>query len=114
VLSAELVDANGKRENSWNVWVFPKNFSSEGPQKIRSRGFDQLRTLYPWTRELISAPTPGDTDLLVAARLDADTLNYLKAGGRVILVDPEPSFAGRKNELPPLIVGWRRTVRNRF
>jgi beta-galactosidase len=96
VLEAELLDANGKTENSWNLWVFPTELLAEDSHKVRSSGFDALRNIYPWALEHIPNPAPTDTELLVATHLGQDTSDYLKAGGRVILLDPEPTFAIEK------------------
>jgi hypothetical protein len=98
-LTAELVDAHGKTQNSWNLWVFPTELLAEASQKVRSSGFDVLRKIYPWAPELTSTPVPSETDLLVTTRLGQETIDYLQAGGRVLLLEPEPVFA-----VPP---GWR-------
>jgi hypothetical protein len=95
-LTATLVDANGKTENSWNLWVFPTELLAEASHKVRSSGFDALRRIYAWAAEQTPNPTPADTDLLVTTRLGPDTIGYLKAGGRVLLLDPEPAFAVEK------------------
>ena len=95
-LTAALVDANGKTENSWNLWVFPTEPLAEASHKVRSSGFDVLRKIYPSASELTPAPTLADTDLLVTTRLGQDAISYLKSGGRVILLDPEPAFAVEK------------------
>jgi len=95
-LKAELVDANGKAQNSWDLWVFPTELLAETSHKVRFSGFDAFRKIYPWAREQTPNPAPVDTDLLVTTRLDQDTLEYLTAGGRVILLEPEPAFACEK------------------
>jgi hypothetical protein len=94
MLKAELVDANGKTENSWNLWVFPTELQAS--RKVRSSGFDALRKVYPWGLEHTLNPAPADTDLLVTTRLGQAALDYLKAGGRVILLEPEPVFRVEK------------------
>ena len=95
-LSAELTDATGKIDNSWNLWVFPTELLGEGSHKLRSSGFDGLQKLYPWTLAGPPHPTPADTDLLVTTRLDQETRDYLEAGGRVFLLEPSPAFAFEK------------------
>ena len=91
-LSAELTDANGKTRNAWDLWVFPTERLVEPPHKVRSNEFDSLRDVYPWALPLILSPMPADTDLLVSTRLGPDTSDYLQAGGRVLLLNPEPAF----------------------
>ncbi len=91
-LTAELVDTNGKTDNSWNLWVFPPERLAEGSGKLRSSGFDGLRKIYPWTLDRIPNSAPADTDLLVTMRLDQEARDYLKAGGRVFLLEPDPVF----------------------
>jgi len=95
-LTATLVDANGKTENSWNLWVFPTELLAETSHRVRSSGFNALRRIYPWVPEQTPNPTPAETDLLVTTRPGPDTIAYLKAGGRVLLLDPEPAFAVEK------------------
>lgn len=95
-LTAELVDANGKTDNSWNFWVFPTELLTRASHQVRSSGFEALRKIYPWASEQTLPAVPADTDLLVTTRLGQDTLDYLKAGGRVILLEPEPAFSIEK------------------
>ena len=95
-LTATLVDANGKTENSWNLWAFPTELLAEASHKVRSSGFDALRKVYPWALEATPGPTPADTDLLITTALNQDAIDYLKAGGRVILLEPEPAFTVEK------------------
>ena len=89
-LTAELVDANSRTKNSWDLWVFPTELLAGA--KLRSSGFDALRKVYPWAPEQTPNLAPADTDLLVTTRLGQDTIDYLKAGGRVFLMEPEPAF----------------------
>src|SRR5207247_2120538 len=96
ILTAELVDANGRIDNSWNLWVFPTDLLAEGSPKLRSSGFDALRKIYPWSLERAPNSAPANTDLLVTPQLDQDARDYLKAGGRVILLDPSPTFTVEK------------------
>jgi hypothetical protein len=95
-LTAELVDANGKTQNSWSLWVFPTELLAGASHKVRSSGFDALRNVYPWALEATPNPAPADTDLLVTTRLGQETIDYLKAGGRVILPEPESVFSVEK------------------
>ncbi len=92
-ISAELADAGVTTENSWGVWMFPRE-NHEGPSsQVRSAGFEPIRALFPNTVEHRDGPIPSDTGLLVSTRLDDDITRYLEGGGRVFLLDPEPSFA---------------------
>ena len=93
---ATLIDANGKTENSWNLWVYPKELLAESSHKIRASGFDALRKIYSWALEPTARPTLTDTDLLITTVVSPDIIDYLKAGGRVILVEPEPAFTVEK------------------
>jgi hypothetical protein len=78
------------------LWVFPTELLAEAAHKVRSSGFDALRKIYPWAPEQTSHLAPADTDLLVTTRLGQDTIEYLKAGGRVFLTEPEPAFTVEK------------------
>ncbi len=91
-LSAKLVDANGQTENSWSLWVFPTDVSATDSRQIHSREFDALLALYPGTLRDTPASTPADTHLLVTTVFDRHTSDYLKAGGRVILLKPDSTF----------------------
>ena len=95
-LSAELADANGKTRNAWDLWVFPTELLAEPSRKLRSSEFDTLRNIYPWALEPTPSPEPADTDLLVTTRLGQDTRDFLQAGGRVLLLEPEPAFTVEK------------------
>jgi beta-galactosidase len=92
-ISAELADADVKAENSWGLWVFPREIHERPESKVRSAGFEPIRALFPNTGEHKDGPIPSDTGLLVATRLDDDITRYLEGGGRVFLLNPEPSFA---------------------
>jgi hypothetical protein len=74
--------------------VFPTDLLAEA--KVRSSGFDALRKIYPWAAEHTPEATPAETGLLVTTRLGQETLDFLQAGGRVVLLEPEPVFAVEK------------------
>jgi hypothetical protein len=95
-LSAELVDANGKTDNAWNLWVFPTDLLAEASKRLRFSGFDGLRRIYPWSLERTPNSELANTDLLVTTHLDQDVRDYLKAGGRVFLLEPDPTFGVEK------------------
>jgi beta-galactosidase len=92
-ISAELADADVKAENSWSLWVFPRVLDEDLSSQVRSVGFEPIRALFPSTVEHNEGPIPPDTGLLVSTRLDTNSMHYLEGGGRVFLLDPEPSFA---------------------
>ena len=50
------------------------------------------------------------TRLLVTTWLDEGIRNYLTAGGRVLLLDPEPAFAVEPTDFRLSSVGWRRSL----
>jgi hypothetical protein len=58
--------------------------------------FDPIRALYPHVQERESGPVADGTRLLVTTRLDDGALGYLDAGGRVLLLEPEPAFTVEK------------------
>jgi beta-galactosidase len=94
-ISAELTDADAdaKAVNSWDLWVFPRVEHDDLWTKVRSVGFEPIRTLFPNTIEHRDGPISSDTGLLVATQLDEKSMRYLEEGGRVFLLDPEQSFA---------------------
>jgi hypothetical protein len=95
-LSAELVDATGRTQNEWSLWVFPSEMLAEGSHKLRSSGVAAVQKLYPWVPERAPSLTAADAELLITGHLDPAARDYLKSGGRVLLLDPEPDFAVEK------------------
>jgi hypothetical protein len=95
-LHAELAEANGQIENSWNLWVFPRERAEKIPSNVHVAGFGPLRDAYPEAIDHKDGPVPTDTRLLVTTRLDGHVTGYLKDGGRVVLLEPEPAFAVEK------------------
>jgi hypothetical protein len=91
-LRAELSDASGKAENSWNVWVFPRVRTAQGLTNVMVAGFSPLRAIHPETTEYRAGPVPSGIQLLVTTQVDDDIDRYLTDGGRVLLLNPEPSF----------------------
>jgi hypothetical protein len=74
-LSAELTDARGKTENSWDCWVFPRNLQASA--KVLQAGFDPIRAILPDAVAYKDGPVPADAKLLVTTRLDEAIRNYL-------------------------------------
>lgn len=95
-LTAELTDANGKTDNSWDLWRFPTNRLAEPSLKIRYSGYEALKKIIPSALERLTPTQIDNTDLLVTTRLDEDARGYLAAGGRVILLEPDPTFEVEK------------------
>jgi hypothetical protein len=95
-LTAALTDATGQTDNSWSLWVFPKQLLTESSSKVLVAGFDPARAIYPDAGEYKDGPVPSHTKLLVTTRLGAEICDYLKSGGRVLLIEPEPAFAVEK------------------
>ncbi|MDB6026636.1 MAG: glycoside hydrolase family 2 sugar binding protein [Verrucomicrobiales bacterium] len=91
-LKAELIDANGKTENSWSFWGFPKDSVTAMGEKIRVFAFDAFQAEHPSTQKHLGGPIPAETELLISTKLDQDVREYLKFGGRVLLLEPEPAF----------------------
>ncbi|GEM_PF-397386 len=96
VLSAELIDANGHCENSWNVWVIPRHGPPDTSRRIRWHRLDSLAKAFGTPPDDAAKPSLTDTALLVTDRLDAETMEYLEAGGRAFLLNPEPVFPTEK------------------
>jgi hypothetical protein len=92
-LRAELTDSNGKTENSWNLWVFPRALTTLASSSVRVVGFDRLRDVIRDAVPHESGRIPEDTRLIVTTRLDASITRYLNDGGRVLLLGPAPTFA---------------------
>ena len=94
-LMAELTDASGKIQNSWNLWIFPNEPFAEA-SKVRFSGPDAIRSIFPSALEATPDPTLANTDLLLTTALETETIAYLHEGGRVVLLEPAPIFAVEK------------------
>jgi hypothetical protein len=95
-LVAELTDTNGPAENAWNLWVFPSELLARASGKVRCAGLEAVRKNYPWMLGHDEASGLSETDLLVTAQASPEMVDYLNAGGRVLLLEPEPVFAVEK------------------
>jgi hypothetical protein len=92
-LAAELADENGAIVNDWSLWAFPKELFSSSDRKLCFRGFELLRKYYPWAEARPASGKIADCDLLVSSGFDSHVLEYLRDGGRVLLLAPSPAFA---------------------
>ena len=95
-LTVKLIDANGRTENSWDLWSFPKQLLMGTNFKVRTSGFETFRAQYPWAQEHPGGTIPIGTQLFVTTKLDHDIREYLKSGGRVLLLEPDPVFSVEK------------------
>jgi hypothetical protein len=91
-LKAALRDAAGVAENSWDLWTFPRPLTNAIPGNVSTVGFGLARKSHSHVTELPPGPVPSATDVLVVTNLDDHVLTYLRSGGRVILLEPEPAF----------------------
>jgi hypothetical protein len=78
------------------LWVFPNDPFASNAGKIRFSGSGALQKIYPSAVQATADPKPGDTDLLLTTRLQPEAIAYLNEGGRVVLLEPAPSFAVEK------------------
>jgi len=101
-LEAELTDQNGTVANNWNLWLFPQQFLPAGRLCVTGDGW--IRKLYPWADTAGQNLNPADCDLLVTNRLDGDMLSYLRAGGRILLLNPDKVFPSVSVRFRPS--GW--------
>ncbi len=92
-LHAELVDGPTTIANSWNLWVYPRRTEQPPLDGLRVSGFLPLRAILPEAIDIPTGPIPTDTNLLVTTTLDPDARHFLEEGGRVLLLDPAPTFA---------------------
>lgn len=96
-LSAELQDVNGTIDNAWKLWVLPPKLNRDISPPFRFKGISVVKKIYPEAVEhSAESAIPRDTGLLVATDLDQTAREYLEAGGRVFLLDPEPVFQVEK------------------
>jgi hypothetical protein len=93
-LKARLSDANGTVENDWSLWVFPRPGGSAEtpPGGLVVSAPEPIRSARPGAADYQDGPVPSATRLLVTTRWNPDIAGYLAAGGRVLLLDPEPVF----------------------
>lgn len=95
-LSAELIDSNGRTENSWRIWIFPPDSTATPDKSIAILGFDRLSEIFPNARAISNYTVSTDTDLILTTQLRPGVINYLSAGGSVFLLDPEGTFPVEK------------------
>jgi hypothetical protein len=103
-LAADLRDENGTTSNEWNFWVFPAEPLKDRTRKLGVSATAGLPELYPWALRLDSPPRAGECELLVTSRLDAGTVEYLREGGRVLLLAPDQAFPTVPSRFRP--AGW--------
>lgn len=90
-LVAQLADSNGVVYNSWNLWVFPSRRTAVSAN-VCIAGCGEIATLYPKARRLEAKSAPNKCDLLITSDLDRTVVDFLAAGGRVLLVGSENSL----------------------
>jgi len=101
-LVAQLVDSQGTTTNNWDLWAFP--YGRVRPGKFLVRGSEWLERRYP-ASVLKAAPAESlQTELLVTDHWETQLPDYLAAGGRVLLLDPEPAFPSVATRYRPS--GW--------
>jgi len=97
-LTAELIDANGKAENSWDLWAFPKELVAETSHKGHMVRCDLSCAKYLSAQGHSGGTIPLETELFITTKIDEEVLEYLQSGGRVLLLEPEPIFPLEKTD----------------
>ena len=99
ILAAQLTDSNGAVSNSWDFWVFPPSRTPVS-SNVCIAGCDEVKRLWPKARSVEAESAPGNCDLLIASSLNRVSVDYLVAGGRVLLLAGE-------NSLPTVPSGYK-------
>jgi len=86
-LEARLIDGGSAREvrNAWKVWLFPR---TEAPAGVDMHGDATWSWLRHWHGILPSAAT-GPGKLMLTERLDAELVDFMRRGGRILLAAGE-------------------------
>ncbi|MCU0916561.1 MAG: hypothetical protein MUC88_18655 [Planctomycetes bacterium] len=95
-LTVQLDDTQGPAANEWKIWCFPAERRVTGKFAVAGSNWLQLR--YPQSADKEQA------QLLVTDRWEPAVLDRLAAGGRVLMLDPEPVFPAAKTRYRPS--GW--------
>jgi beta-galactosidase len=98
---ARLEDAQGVVTNDWKIWCFPATRSV--PEGLAVLGSEWLQHQYPQAVVKNETLSLG-TGVLVADRWESRVLDQLAAGGRVLMLDPEPAFPAATTRYRPS--GW--------
>ncbi len=91
-LEAVLSNGNKRIKNKWAFWMFPRDLLSEESLQVVSRGIrsqflqDAFSFIDPVTK------IPPATKLVVASQLDWSVFDFLRKGGRVLLLAGENQF----------------------
>jgi beta-galactosidase len=101
-LVVQLTDSQGTTENGWDLWGFPPERRRLG--KFLAQGSEWLAHLYPASVVPSAHARLPATELLVTDRWEPQLPDYLEAGGRVLLLDPEPVFPAVVTRYRPS--GW--------
>ncbi len=84
-LSAQITDSNGTVSNSWDLWIFPAA-RAKVSSSVCIAGCEEVAHLYPKARSIGVNATPDRCGLLIASKLTQAGVDYLSAGGKVLLL----------------------------
>jgi hypothetical protein len=91
-LHARLRSSSGNAENTWPIWSIPGRLDNPSGLWLHDSVRNEWIASFPRAERLKGEPKTG---VVVARRLDAPLLNWLEAGGRILLL-PD----GGKSSLP--------------
>jgi beta-galactosidase len=100
-LRVHLEDSQGVAANEWDLWAFPAERIRPGGFAVRGSAW--LEAQFPASSGKAAAE-PSAGGLLVTDRWEPRLQNFLEAGGRVLLLDPDPVFPAVKTRYRPS--GW--------
>ena len=88
----ELKEGNFCQTNEWSFWAFPRKFleQARGEVILKDVKSDYLKGRYPFLTE--ATRIPPTARLVIASRLDWNTFDYLRKGGRVFLMAEPNQF----------------------
>ena len=101
-LIAHLDDSQGTTTNDWDIWAFPSDRARSGNFSVR--GGEWLQRRYPDSAASSAPAGSPRTELLVTDRWEPQLADHLAAGGRLLLLDPEPVFPAVATRYRPS--GW--------
>ncbi len=101
-LAVRLEDALGTACNAWSLWCFPGDRRELANLKVVGSEWLQRRYAQPVAKAVAAAPE--EPPLVVADRWEPSVVDHLAAGGRVVMLDPEPAMPAVKTRYRPS--GW--------
>ena len=91
-LIAEISDENGKTDNCWDFWVYPRGYEPIS-EDVCVEKLPVLKEIYPKARFLDTVTESLDCRLLITSKMTPKVVQYLDNGGSVLLIGPTEALS---------------------